>query len=215
MQCASSPYSVKKPEHWDALLAYTKGGAKPSKTESVAMLDEYLENMKLENCVENPEVTNAVFRCPPCSLRATDFDQLPGKGVSFSGGREEPCLFEYQRDSGMAIRVEKGKELAWETGWDRWGIYTLELASGELAVYSLYRIEAESVLRLFLTDAEEARLCIEQDGKRLAVFDINAQSASSLIPLNAAPESRITVRVEKGTLILSKLEALPPAVRAL
>ena len=215
MQCTSSPYSVKKPEHWDVLLAYTKGGEKPSKTESVAMLDEYLENMKLENCVENLEVTNAVFRCPPCSLRATDFDQLPGKGVSFSGGREEPCLFGYQRDSGMAIRVEKGKELAWETGWDRWGIYTLQLASGEFAVYSLYRIEAGSVLRLFLTGAEEARLCIEQDGKRLAAFDIHAQSDAPLIPLNAARESRIMVRVEKGTLTLSKLEALPPAVRTL
>jgi hypothetical protein len=172
------------------------------------MLDEYLENMKLENCVENPAVTSAVFRRPPCSLRATDFDQLPGKGVSFSGAREEPCLFGYQRDSGMAVRVEKGKEPSREAGWDRWGIYSLELACGEFAVYSLYGVEAGSVLRLTLTVAEEARLCIEQDGKRIAAFDLNAQSDTPLVPLNAVPESRITVRVEKGLATLIKLEAL-------
>jgi hypothetical protein len=108
----------------------------------------------------------------------------------------------------MAIRVEKGKEPLRETGWDRWGIYTLELARGEFAAYSLYGLEEGSALRLFFADAEDARLCIEQDGKRIAVFDIYALSDAPLIPLNAAPESRITVRVEKGTVTLTKLEAL-------
>jgi hypothetical protein len=65
-------------------------------------------------------------------------------------------------------------------------------------------------LRLTLADAEEARLCIEQDGKRIAAFDLNAQSDAPLIPLNAALESRITVRVEKGTATLIKLEAHVP-----
>jgi hypothetical protein len=65
MHCTNSPYSIKKPAGWDALLDYITGGAKPGKAQAVAMLDEYLENMKLSNCVENTAVIDAVPLLPP------------------------------------------------------------------------------------------------------------------------------------------------------
>jgi hypothetical protein len=63
MHCTNSPYSVKQPAGWDAFLDYVKGGAKPGKAQAAAMLDEYLENMKLANCEENTGVINAVRPC--------------------------------------------------------------------------------------------------------------------------------------------------------
>jgi hypothetical protein len=209
MECTNSPYSVKKPKNWDALLAYTTGGGKPSKAEAIALLDEYLENMKLENCVENPGVNHAIFRKAPCTLRATDFDQLPGKGRSFSGSRQEPCLYGYQKDSGMAIRVEEGKDPRKETGWTRWGIYTLELGEKEFASYTFYDIEPGTVLALSCAANEKVRfsLSCSVNGEAPTSLDFTLERGgqSSEIPVPSCKRCTLTICVQEGTLSLNSL----------
>ena len=203
MECANSPCSVKKPAGWDALLGFTKGGPKPTKKEVVAMLDEYLVNMKIENCRENPEVTAAVFRRPPVTLRGSDFDPIPGKGLSYSGTRDENYFF-YQSGTGMAIRLEEGHDPMEAPGWARWGIYSVELRDDEFAVYSIHQTAEGTKLTLNLTVKENGTVTVAQDDKPLGGRQVNAGDEASF-KLHAAAESRITVKAESGCFVLNSL----------
>jgi hypothetical protein len=208
MERSNSPYSVKKPAGWDALLAYSQGGPKPSKKEAVAALEGYLTNMKIEHCEENPEVTAALFRRAPVTLRGSDFDPLPGKGQSYSGTREEPSFF-YQAGTGMAIRLEKGGDSGETGGWARWGVYGVELGAGEFAQYSIYQTQEGTVLTLSFTAEGAGKFAVEQDGKPLGSAEFTGDGEVSF-KLRAAGESAVTVRVEQGALILNQLRFTPP-----
>lgn len=137
MECTNSPYSIRKPENYQMLLNYIDGGEKPDREKIQQMLDEYLENIKIENCVEHPEVTCHVFRRLPFSLRATDFDECPGRGKSFSGTGMENTAVSYRRGCGMKLtELHKMGErrFVFDCQWDRFG---LVLGRGEFVCYSL------------------------------------------------------------------------------
>jgi hypothetical protein len=204
MECLNSPYSVKKPEGWENLLAYTQGGPKPPKSRAIVLLDSFLENMKIENCRENPEVTAALFRRPPVMLRGSDFDSLPGKGESYSGLRKETSFF-YRHGTGMAIQTEEGHDPGENTGWTRWNIYSVELEAGEFAVYTIYLPQEGTKLRLSLSAAASASLKVEQDGKNLGGIIVSPDFQEAELSLHAGTESRIKISVEKGTVVLNSL----------
>jgi hypothetical protein len=203
MECTNSPYSVKKPAGWDTLLDFTKGGPKPSKKEAVDMLDEYLVNMKIENCRENEEVNDAIFRRPPVTLRGADFDPLPGKGSSYSGSRNENSFF-YHDGTGMAIRVEEGHDPMKNSGWARWGIFSVELREGEFASYSIHYTDEDTELTLDITVLESGNVAVTQDDKPLGSKPVKAGEKAQFT-LHTAAESRITVRAESGRFVLNSL----------
>ncbi len=74
MDCTNSPCSIKRPKGWEEILSYIEGGPHPGYARSAGIFCEYLENMKYENCIYNEAVTHHVFRRPPFSLQAVDFD---------------------------------------------------------------------------------------------------------------------------------------------
>jgi len=207
MECTNSPFSVKKPSGWDAFMKYNQGGPKPSKKEIIDTLDEYLNNMKIENCRENADVTAALFRRPPVTLRGADFDPLPGKGVSYSGTREEASFF-YQSGCSMAVRVEEGKDFLEKTGWNRWGIFSVELKKGEFAVYSIYNIKDGAQLTFDITVSENANVTVTQDDKSLGSIQVKTQTSGENKPkfiLRAAAESKVKIQAESGCIILNSL----------
>ncbi|MDR1971289.1 MAG: cellulase family glycosylhydrolase [Treponema sp.] len=209
MECLNSPYSVKQPENWDRLLNYTTGGPKPGKKEAAAMLDEYLANMKIENCRENREVTAALFRRPPVTLRGSDFDPLPGKGQSYSGLREETNFF-YRHGTGMAVVPEQGHDATEDTGWARWGIYAVELGAGEFVVYTIHRPREGTMLKLSLNAQAPASLKVEQDGCLLGSVTVSPAAPPGCSPapefkLHAGTESLIKITAESGPLVLNAL----------
>lgn len=67
MEENSTPYAINKPEGWDEIIAYSKGGEKPSKQFANKAFDMLLDNIKLDKCVYSAEVLQAIFR------------QIPGK----------------------------------------------------------------------------------------------------------------------------------------
>ena len=209
MEKVNSPWSVNKPDNWDALLKYIKGGRKPLKKEAIAMFDSYLENMKIENCREFPDVNAALFRTPPVTLRGADFDPLPGKGESYSGAREETS-FIYQAGTNMAIRVEEGHDLTEDTGWARWGIMSVELAAKEFAVYTINNPKEGCKLSLDLTVKENGSVSVSQDGKLIGSAPVATGATSSgnkiEFTLRAGTDSRIKVSAESGCFVLNSLK---------
>lgn len=214
MNCTNSPYSVKKPEGWDKLIGYTHGGPRPTYEEAWAMLDEYLENMKLENCVYNPRVDASVLRLPGCRLRGTDFDTVPGRGVSYSGTRTAGNIYGYKTESGMFIRPAGDEPVARRHGFDSgWDGLTLEMEAGEFAAYGINRPYDGCVLTLEVQALETARVTVLQDGREITSLDIPAGGAVAPVEaaqLAAADESTVTVRVDAGRI---QLDALSFAAR--
>lgn len=73
MATVNTPYSIKKPEEWEKVIAYSKGGEKPSQEEAVRIFAELEDNMKLENCIYFPDVVNAMMRRAPLKLEAENY----------------------------------------------------------------------------------------------------------------------------------------------
>lgn len=214
MCCINSPLSIKKPEGWDKIIAYTKGGSRPSYEEAQKILDEFLENIKLDNCIKNEAVTQHVFRYPGCRVRGTDFDLFPGKGVSFSGHRTEGNIYNYQSETGMKIipisPAPMQKRFFFDCGWDQ---LTLEMEQGEFAAYSFQKINSGCRLKLELSYSKEALITVYQDNSVLEQIELKDGTVKQEVlinPLNQTNASRFKVFVDKGVIRLDAISLLAP-----
>lgn len=190
MDCMNSPYSVRVPDGWEKIQAFARGGERPTFREAKAALESYLVNMKIENCDYRPSVTASFFRRPGSAWYASDFDELPGRGVSYSGGAPIDCAA-YRTGSGM--RLIPPSDVRGE-----WGSLDLVLAAGEWADYS------------FSAPANGVSLTIEGSGGAVDVFANGRElMQSAALPLTVripAMEGEITLRVAaRGTARLRKL----------
>jgi hypothetical protein len=169
MACVNSPYSVKAPKNWEKFTAYTSGGQRLSYQEAQAMFDEYLENMRLENCVENPDVSASVRREPGCSLRATDFDP-----DGYSGRCAQDSLSGYRQGTGMRIlepEILPEKRFGFDCCWDS---FQLALSAGEYAEYTLYNAQPGSTVQVGVTagtvEAFQDGTCLGEAGESSPAF---------------------------------------------
>jgi Cellulase (glycosyl hydrolase family 5) len=76
------PVSIKRPAQWDAIVAYSRGEAKPSSETAQNAFDELLKNIRLENCVSHPAVVNAMLRKVPGRIEAENFGHN-GSSISY------------------------------------------------------------------------------------------------------------------------------------
>ncbi len=72
MDTQNTPYSINKPENWDLIAEYTRGGAKPDSLLAEKAFNDLLENIKLANCVYFEDVTNAIHSIPQPNLTYTE-----------------------------------------------------------------------------------------------------------------------------------------------
>lgn len=196
MECANSPYSVKAPAGWEKFTAYTSGGERPSYAEAQAMLDEYLENMRLENCIENPTVSASVRREPGCSVRATDFDEN-----GFSGSCQTQAVSGYRKGSGMEI-IEPDQVPDRRFGFDCcWDAYKLALSPGESVQYTLFGAKPDSTISIEFSADSHGIVEVFQDGKSLGKTD----SSGQMLNLYPAAQTVIRIQGKEGKAILEKL----------
>lgn len=55
------PFTIKKPLHWDEIIEFTRSGKRPSVAHAQAAFDELLDNVRLEQCIKNDRVIDAIF----------------------------------------------------------------------------------------------------------------------------------------------------------
>jgi hypothetical protein len=204
MDCTNSPYSIKIPEGWRNILQYTEGGPHPGYNNAREIFDRYLENIKIENCDYHQEVINSVLRQPGCQVRATDFDEFPGKGKSYSGVRPPYNIFKYRAKTAMEIvELNKtNKKFAFDCLWDR---FALELKENEFAVYTINNVSEGTSVSLELYCDNDSELVILQDQKVIGTLDVKkAEKRQKTKPLVLTPasESRISVITKQGCILL-------------
>lgn len=116
--------TFKKPEHWDDVLNYTRGQLKPSKKMVQSILDEVVENIKFNNCMQNNNVDHEILRTVPFVIRASDFNENNTREQAFKGNQENN-IFNYRLNSGIEI-FEKNrfisKYYSFDIGWNRFAV---------------------------------------------------------------------------------------------
>ena len=190
MDCTNSPYSIKKPAGWDGVIAYTRRGDRPSYEEAQRIFDEYLENIKIENCVHNPEVNASVLRTPGCTLRGHHFDELPGEGISFGGVSE---VFYEGTDSETPGRR------------DAWADKFLRMPAGSFADYTFYAMADDSALVLSLSAPEGVTLRITRGERELFCGAVEGDSLTVSLG-GAAPADTVRIACTEGTCDLYRIE---------
>lgn len=181
--------SFKTPKEFDLIRKYAReGGPKPSYEHAIRIFDEYLENIRFENCEKHGGRTCAILRKAPLptdsaereervlTVPATGYDLLPGRDLTKEGdgegsffGREQYASFTgYRREDHMRVVCEpdfvpyESAAFAWTGGrapkYGDWPHLELALDEGEYASYMLRQIETDTELILTLRTKAAAEL---------------------------------------------------------
>lgn len=97
-------YTFVLPEGFKVIRDYAqKGGQKPGYDKAIQIFDQFLENIKFENCKLHIDRANAILRRPDVRIPAVGYDMMPGIGKSFKGTYPY-CVFSgYRREDRMHI----------------------------------------------------------------------------------------------------------------
>lgn len=104
MDAVNTPYSIKRPQDWDAVAAYSRGETKPARETAQKAFDEFLVNLRLENCVYFPGVVNAMLRRVPARIEAENFGHA-GPGVSYQVNQPAQRSQYYRLEEAVPIKV--------------------------------------------------------------------------------------------------------------
>lgn len=107
MDADNGPISVKRPSQWDAVVGYSRAGAKPSSETAQKTFDELLRNIRLENCESHPNVVNAMLRRIPSRIEAENYSHN-GPGISYAV-KDASRLSKYYR-TGEPVPINAGEE---------------------------------------------------------------------------------------------------------
>lgn len=159
----------KLPKDWNMIVEYCNGGSKPPYEKAIQIFDEYLENMKLENCVIDFSTINKTRRIVPFDLPAVGYDHSEVNGLSFVGNWGLGNLLDYRLgDHTKLIWDNRFPEpLLWLDGMnekldpvpDNRNPMTrllLELKEDEFAVYTVRKAPQGTVLALEAKSPEGA-----------------------------------------------------------
>ena len=149
METRNTPYSIKSPENWDSIRAYSRksGAAKPSPEIAQKALNGLLQNIQLVNCKFFPDVVNALFHRVPGRVEAENYGHEGFNHSYFVKDTklkadfyrtEEPIPVVPVENSGQAIRLGSGE-------WTAYAINSLRSQTYALTV----RARVESAMTTF------------------------------------------------------------------
>ncbi|MCL2774276.1 MAG: glycoside hydrolase family 5 protein [Oscillospiraceae bacterium] len=207
MATVNSPYSINKPENYNLVTEYIRGGQHPGFESAQKIFDEYLHNMKTENCVYNKSVARQLLREKCCFVPAISYDTMPGVGKSFSGIFNGENITGYRKNDKMRFVLKPGRENeVSERGRDDnpWKGYNLLLSSGEWADYTVRTNKDTpiSVSALIAPCSCNSSVEVFIDGKSTGTVDIRDGAGfykQKLCEINSAESVSATVRIKAAT----------------
>lgn len=203
------------PEGWDKMLVYfTEGGPRPSYAESIAIMDQMLENLKIENCKVDYERHRYTLRQADITLPAAGYDPGVRDGKVFSGKRLDGNGWGYRTEDGMKMVLKPGKLPM--SGFPSFGrperrspleeLY-LELVEGEYTQYTVRDVKEVRDVVLSAVAETDTVLRISFDGN---IQEIHWGTGSSLTEQKITeiqPGDAATVKIEvvSGKIYLNEI----------
>lgn len=128
MDTQNTPFSVKRPDDWDLISAYSKGGAKPDSARALKILNTLLENIKIENCDYFGDVCNAILTRIPGKIEAENYGQGGYKHSYFVLDTSKRSAY-YRKDEPVQINLDSKDKSQF------WSDQSIELKKSEWVVY--------------------------------------------------------------------------------
>jgi len=209
MDTKNTPYSIKKPEGWDKIAAFSRGGEKPDPAEAKIILDQFIENIKLENCDYYEEVVNALFRRLPGLIEAENFTHR-GEGISFHVINPHSRSKHYRPNEPVPINKLSGDRLG--NNRRNNAAFAVRLQEGEWLHYEINSPKDQILKALVKVKSKtpKAALHLELDDK---VLDLNTNfSPNTFVYGNSQPttilrgQHDLKMVVDKGVVIVDWLQ---------
>ena len=180
ISCGNSPCSYEEPAGWQLIRDYLNGGAQPSWEQSQQILNRLLKNIRAENCRVNRGIHAQVLRIPGCEIQGTDFDDLPGRDMSYhwETPHADGC---YRAGTGMDI-VQSAPAAEKAFPFDGpWRTALLRLHENEWTQYTVFDVTTSTRLEIECAAETPSRLEIRQNGLILGVFELSGFSGTQLL----------------------------------
>ena len=196
------------PDGWKEIIAYTRGGTRPSYQRAQELLDAFVEGLLYENCVKRQIVIDAVLRRPNVRVPGFAFDyelaairKNPNPGNSYG----------FRVHSGHQIVLKPGYTMERQAYMDPhesvWDALTLKMDAGEVSNYTITSVPESCPLYLEMRILEDAVLTVMQDDAMIA--SVQAKTGEWVRPLagtlRASSQSCVTICVQQGSLELNTL----------
>jgi len=182
MDTVNTPYSIKRPEGWDGVAAYSRGEGKPSREIAQQAFDELLKNIRLENCVYHPEVVNAMLRRAPVRIEAENFGHK-GNNVSYSVKNPTRHSKFYRTDEPVMIQTSSDQR--------RRSDQHIVLSAGE---WTMYEVDGDQ-----LKSCEVMLRVRGPQSPTEAQLQINDQPAIAVTPGKDWSEIKVGAQLNRGS----------------
>jgi hypothetical protein len=203
MDTKNTPYSIKKPENWDLISAYTNKGPKPESILAEKAFNDFLENIKIANCDYLEDVSNAIHNRIPGKIEAENY--------GFGGYTKSYFVLDtlnkskfYRTSEPVQIKLDN------ENKNQSWSNQSVELQKSEWLVYDFNCLDNEKhqLTMNASTNALPASLQIWINNKKVN-FTANHKVLSEVIIGNfklLKGENKIKILVKSNSLKLDWLK---------
>ncbi|HEY8658584.1 MAG TPA: hypothetical protein VIL78_06080, partial [Hanamia sp.] len=199
MDTKNTPYSIKKPDNWDLISEYTKGGAKSDSIVADKILNDFLENIKLSNCEYFEDVCNAILTRIPGKIEAENYGHDGFNRSYFVLDTLNKSKF-YRKEEPVQIQLDsKDKDQLWSD-------QSVELHKSEWVVYNFNSLDNRKHQLTIRASSYTvpASLLIEINNKKVA-FNVGTKDLSELTVGNfylKKGDNKIKILVQSNTLKL-------------
>lgn len=162
MDTQNTPYSIKKPDNWDLISEYTRGGSKPDSLIAEEVLNTFLENIKLSNCEYFEDVCNAILNRIPGKIEAENYGHEGFNRSYFVLDKQKMSEF-YRKKEPVQIKLDSiDKERSFSE-------QHIELQKSEWVVYNFKSLENKKYQLIMRTSAEDlpAKLILSINNKNV------------------------------------------------
>ena len=214
---SNSPYSIHMPEGWNLLTDYLEGGTKPDAATSEAIFNQYLDNIRLEQCDAYPGISRSLLRHLPIQIPAEFYRQGDGAGFGIVQKKENPVGLRVSDYVPMRMIASENDKPSYHSEggkvWDANNTVCVELHPGDWLAYDALCVETNPFhlrARLNMPTGQDATLSIEWEGHQPVTCEVSDEGwHETLLMENITIVSgpvQVIVRVLQGQVDLDWIE---------
>lgn len=214
----NSVYVTPQPDGWDQAIGFIRGGAKPTYAQSRQMLHEWLDYVRLENCIFVPEVPHAIMRMPDAEV------SIPALAYDLEGHSISPTpIRDFRPADGMRFLARPGCRPEIDPSHAHgnsdvrtdhpWNLLDLLLTEGEYASWSVRPCQKKVRLWICYRALQpKTKLCISLGNAKAELDPLpceKSQWAEVLSLKQTDMEARIRIQCVCGAAALTSLKLEP------